>query len=66
MTVIGVINLSKITEINPYRYENSLIIALSGDWIETFGKVPKFIVLIDDGRLILQSEECSNLRRKMK
>jgi len=61
-----VINLTKIAEINPYRFDDSLIIVLAGDWIETFGKVPKFIVLIDDGRLILQSEECSNLRRKIK
>ena len=61
-----VINLTKIAEINPYRFDDSLIIALAGDWIETFGKVPKFIVLIDDGKLILQSEECSNLRRKIK
>lgn len=61
-----VISLTKITEVNPYRYENSLIIALSGDWIEAFGKIPKFFVFIEDGELILKSEQCSNLRRKIK
>ena len=64
--VIGVENLTKIAEVNPYRYENSLIIALSGDWIDAFGKIPKFFVFIEDGELILKSEQCSTLRRENK
>jgi len=62
----GKIKLNKISEVNPYVFNDALIISLSSEWIEVFEKIPKFSVLIEKGRLILQSEECSNLKRKVK
>jgi len=51
--------MNKLGTISPLIFENSLIIALTKDWINHFQSVPKFDVSIDKkGRLcIISSEE---------
>jgi len=49
--------MKKLSQIDPYLFENQLIIAISNEWISVFGRIPRFDVIFDDeGRLILQSE----------
>lgn len=54
----------KIAQIIPCLFDDSLIIALSKNWINKFGTMPKFEVLIDGkGRLVIQSEDSLVERR---
>ncbi len=47
-------------EISPYFFENKLIISLSKEWIEYFGKIPDFEVILEkNGRLLLRSKTVS-------
>jgi len=47
--------------ITPYLFEGYLIISLDHKWINIFGKIPTFVVqLDDDGRLHLVSKEKIN------
>lgn len=50
--------MRKIDTIVPYYFEGHLIIALHNDWITKFGKIPTFVVVIDDNsKLHLISNE---------
>ena len=54
----GKIDLSKLCTIIPYQYKNSLILPMSGNWIQIFGKIPEFEAKIDaKGRLLLISKD---------
>ena len=53
---MGESKLKKIGEINSYLFQENLVLAFSADWINVFGEKPKFIVLIDNDKLILQSQ----------
>ena len=48
--------MKKIGKVSPYLFGDHLVIALSKDWINVYNSVPEFVVLIDNGRLILQSQ----------
>ena len=49
--------MKKIGTVQPYLFEEQLILALTKDWINAFGCVPTFEVLIDDKKnLVLKSK----------
>jgi len=64
--MVGGKKLKKIGIIQPYLFEDQLILAFSKDWINVFGKLPCFVVVIDEeGKIVLQSEPCDNIKRRV-
>ncbi len=44
----------KLGVVTPYLHENFLVLALDRKWIEVFGTIPNFTVIIDEkGRFVL-------------
>ncbi len=55
----GRIDLNKITTTTCHLFENYLLISLTSNWIEVFGRIPQFDVMIDsDDKLRLTSTDC--------
>jgi len=48
--------MTKIGKIKPYLFDDSLVIALSKDWINFFSNIPTFDVMYENGKLVIQSE----------
>ena len=48
--------MKKICRIKPYLFEDSLVIALSKDWINFFSNIPTFDVTYENRKLVIQSE----------
>ena len=54
--------MKKISKVQPYLYQNYLVLALDYQWIKKFNCIPSFIVKIDDkNKLHLISEQTLNL-----
>jgi len=50
--------MKKIAKVVPHLYENTLILALSKDWLSLYGKYPEFDVYVDkDLRLHIVARE---------
>ncbi len=57
----GRIDMTRIGTTSCHLFENYLIISLASNWIEVFGKIPEFDVVIDsDDKLRLTSTDCIN------
>ena len=57
VTSSGRIDLTNLGTISPLLFEDSLIIALTKEWINQFSGIPKFSVKINEvGRLCITSE----------
>lgn len=48
--------MKRLCFVEPYLFENNLIIALADEWINVLGKLPKFEVLYENGKLVIQTE----------
>jgi len=40
--------MKKITEVKSYLFDNYLIVSLSKDWVNVFGEIPRFKVVLDN------------------
>lgn len=49
--------MKKLISIKPCMFENYLIISLNSNWINQFGKIPKFDVFIENKKLCIVSVE---------
>lgn len=50
--------MKTLESVIPHFFEDRLIISLSKEWVDIFGKIPEFKVFIDSkNRLTLQSKE---------
>jgi len=50
--------MKRLSDVTSYLFEDHIIISLSKDWLNTFGKLPDFEVLIDNlGKLHLKSKQ---------
>jgi len=56
--------MKKIGTVKPYPFESFLILSLSIEWIEKFGKIPEFVVSIDkNNNLILTGPKIIKVRK---
>lgn len=59
--------MKKIGQANTFLFEDHIILSFSKDWIEQFGELPKFDILLDDsGKLHLRSTKSTSYRKNTK
>jgi len=50
--------MKRLSDATSYLFEDHIIVSLSKDWLNAFGKLPDFEVLIDNlGKLHLKSRQ---------
>ncbi len=55
--------MKRLSDVTSYLFEDYIIVSLSKDWLNAFGKLPDFEVLIDNlGKLHLRSKQTIHKR----
>lgn len=54
----------QIANVTPYLMGDHLILALSNKWIEVFGRIPNFVVVIEENYLIIKSPKIQKIRNR--
>jgi len=50
----GIMNKSSYRiKVKPFLWENQLLLSLDSKWIDVFGSIPSFDVVIKEGKLVL-------------
>ena len=62
-----VLEKKEIAQISGYLLDGNIVISLDPKWLEVFGGIPRFTVMIDeDSRLVLIGPVIPNSKRNLK
>ena len=56
--------MKKLNSVTPHLFEKFLVLSISYDWINQFGKIPTFDVFVENKKLCLVSKEKLKGKRK--